>query len=138
MEQTITDIVRQVPLLPGAPIRQTDPIETVVRDALCGGFLKSSVVAAIMVVALANHNDGPCKRYYAEGDITLRCTWQGVVGSFCIAYAIALKGLGFVFDVANNHPTENAVVWRDRCRVLYGVATACAILYSDYLFEKLV
>jgi hypothetical protein len=124
--------------LPGAPIRQTGIAETIVRDTFCGGWIAPSLIAASMVALLANHQDGPCNRYHAEGIITLRCFWQFFAGCSCIACAIVLKGLGFVFDVANNHPIKQAVVWRDGCRLLYGIATACAILNSDYLFEKLV
>lgn len=139
MEQTIPDFARQTHLLPGAPIRQTGIGETVVRDAFCGGFIKSSLIAvSIMVALLANHQEGPCNLYRAEGIVTLSCAWQITVGFFCIACAIALKGLGYLGEVANNHPTGRAVVWRDRCRLLYGIATAYAILNSDYLFEKIM
>lgn len=132
-------IVEQTPLLPGEPIRQTGAVETVIRDALCGGFIKPSVMGAIMAVALANHHDGPCKELLCRGDVSLRCFWQVYVGCSCMVLAcVFLKGLGFLYDVANNYPTERAVFWRDGCRVLYGVTTACAILYSDYLFKKLV
>ncbi len=137
MEQSSRDIARQTPLLPGA-IRQTGSIETIVRDVLCGGLIKPSLIAATMFFLLANHQEGPCNRYHAEGIITLRCCWQVTVGFFCIACAIYLKGVGHLLEVANNHPTERAVIWRDRCRLLYGIATTCAIFNSDYLFDKIM
>lgn len=136
MEQTIPDIVRQAPILPGASIRQTGIIETVVRDALCGGFIKPSIAGAIMAVALTN--DGPCRRYYSEGDVTLRCFFQGVIGFYSIAFVLLLKCGGYVFEVANNHPTKPAIFCREGCRVLCGATVMWAMLYSDYLFEKFV
>jgi hypothetical protein len=137
-ENPLRNRITQTDCLPGAPIRQTGIAETIVRDAFRGGWIAPSLIAASMVALLSNHQDGPCNRYCAEEVVKLqRCLWQVTVGCFCIFCAIALKGVGVVLNVANNHPIKRAVVWRDGCRLLYGIATAWAILNSDYLFEKL-
>lgn len=122
-------LFQQVPLLPGASIEQTGIIETVVRDAFCGGSIKASVIAAIMVALLVVDQESPCN---------LACFWKILVGCICVLWPSMWKAIGSALRVANNNPTERAVVWRDRCRLAYGLFTIWAVLNSEFLFEKCI
>jgi hypothetical protein len=115
--------------LPGAQ-RQTDVVETIVRDALSGGLIKPSIIATIMFFTLLQQ-----ERNLSDPKAIMHIETFGEIcmGYFMIGIPVAMKAIGYIFDVTSGNPTELASGWRDRCRLLYGFCTLYVLINATHL-----